>query len=840
MITSDSREGFLGWMAAACLVLAASASMSAELQEPILNVTLEPQPLSQALLQVSRQANVTMVMSPELVQAKMAPQVHGTLPLGEALRKVLRGSGLGFVKSQEGQYAIVKLPGVQPTAGLNPRALRFAAASTPGSSGTRLAQSQPAATPVTATASGAAIEEVVVKALRRLGSVGKIDVSVLETPQSVSVIDSNRIGTMMSQTIMETVRYTPGVRPGIAFDTRRDDFIIRGFSETGQSGVFRDGQRLLNTGQYAAWEIDPYALERVEVLRGPSSVLYGVVAPGGVINMVTKRPTSQRLAEIGLTYGSFDRKQATVDFSGSLDQSGRWLYRLTALGRDAGTQVDRTADDRVFVAPAITFQPSDGVSLTVLGNYQKGKTGSAVNFLPSEGTVLPNPDGFGRIPIDVFTGEPDWDQFDKVQKSIGYLFEYDFGDDWRFLQNARYAELTLDYKTIYGDGWTGIATGTPPNVYNSLNRGALASDEKMNAFTVDSQLQKVWNTGSFEHTAMLGVDYQRGHSNYKRAFAFNFFGFLFNTPPPPINPYDPVYGQPFTPPPFQFFTDRTSKQTGAYVQDHIKYNDRLVLRLAARHDKIETDTVDPSTGAQTEKRDDTPWTYNAGLAYLLPGGFTPYVSYSTSFVPINGTDFSGNPFEPEKGRQLEGGFKYDISSLRSLLTVAVFDLRRQNIATNDPAHFGFRTQTGEIRSKGVEVEGTGSPMDGLNVTLAYTYNNVEVTKSNDNNIGARPDYFPEHMASLWADYTLPTKLTFGAGVRYIGSVPITSIVRHPFAFDVPSYTLYDAVISYEMGNYRVSLNGSNIFNKIYTSACDGYSCYPGLSRNVMATVRYRW
>jgi iron complex outermembrane receptor protein len=660
--------------------------------------------------------------------------------------------------------------------------------------------------------------------------VGKIDAPVLETPQSISIISGERIEATMSQTVMDVLQYTAGVRANMYLDIRRDDFAIRGFQESGRSGVFRDGLRLPALTLYGFWEMDPYGLDRVEVMRGPASVLYGQSSPGGVVNLVTKRPTEKATNEVGLVLGSHDRVQGTLDFSGPMNDSGSLLYRFTALGRDAETQVDHTQDRRIYAAPALTWKPSERASLTVLSNFQKSWNTASPQFLPFEGTVLPNPNG--DIPFDRYAGEPGFDRFDKTQSSVGYLLEYQLGDSTAFLQNGRYGRLELDYDVVFSDG-------LHPDDMATTDRFSLTDAESMNAFSIDNQIQTRWASGSFDHQILLGADYQHATGSVARGFG----------PVGTFNFYAPAYGTPIARPAFSQITDRESRQVGVYLQDHLKIGERFVVHAALRHDRAKSEIVNVLTGLDLTDLDDEATTYQIGLAYVLPSGIAPYASYSTSFSPISGIDVNGEPFVPEKGKQVEAGFKLDLRALRTFATLAVFDLRKKNVPTaatrDDP--FGPEIQTGEVRSKGVELEFNASPLPGLNLLGSYTKNDNEVTESNlvgmPGEVGSIPDYHASTLAALWANYTwqgggLPG-LDVGLGVRYVGSVEVDYPVRGP-AFTVPSYELIDAAVSYEWRGYRLALNLSNLANEEYVGACDSYSCYYGIGRTLFGSVKYKW
>lgn len=802
-------------------------------------VTIPPQPLELALKALASERDFQIMFRSDLVRSQHTAGVAGELTVEEALVRLLEGTGLTYRRLDDHTVTIVPLAAApdRRTEELEGRSQNFAREMQLSQlvAGATEAQSRAESRTGNAQAGGEStdaggIDEIVVRGLKRLQSVGKIDAPVLETPQSISIISGARIEATMSQTVMDVLQYTAGVRANAYLDTRRDDFSIRGFQESGRSGVFRDGLRLPALTLYGFWEMDPYGLERVEVMRGPASVLYGQSSPGGVVNLVTKRPTEAPMHEVGLVLGSHDRIQGVMDFGGPIRADGSLLYRFTALGRDAETQVDHTQDRRVYVAPAFAWNPSERLSLTVLSTFQKSWNTASPQFLPFEGTVLPNPNG--DIPFDRYTGEPGFDRFDKTQSSVGYLLEYKLGDSTAFLQNARYGRLELDYDVVY-------SFGLHLDDMATIDRYSLTDAEAMDSFSVDNQIQTRWTAGGFDHHILIGADFQRATGTVKRGTG------VVGT----FDLFDPVYGADVTRPAFSQVTDRKSRQVGLYLQDHLKIGAHLVVHAALRHDWARSEIVNVLTGAPTSDLDDAATTYQLGVAYPFENGVAPYASYSTSFSPLSGVDINGKPFVPEKGKQVEAGFKFDLRPFRTFLTLAAFDLRKQNVPTaatrDDP--FGPEIQTGEIRSRGVELEFNANPIRGLSLLGSLTKNDNEVTRSNlvgmAGEVGSIPDYHASRLASLWASYTLQggslAGLDVGLGLRYVGSVE----VAYPAGvapFTVPSYELLDAAVSYERKGYRLALNLNNVTDREYVGACDAYSCYYGIGRTLFGSVKYKW
>ncbi|SMF97449.1 iron complex outermembrane recepter protein [Methylomagnum ishizawai] len=668
---------------------------------------------------------------------------------------------------------------------------------------------------------------------KRSASGSKTDTPLIETPQTINVVARDEIAARAAQNLSQATAYTPGLLTEMFGPSTRDDYFnLRGFDVP----QYLNGLRLLGIG-YANIRTEPYGLERVEILRGPSSVLYGQNPPGGLVNLVSKRPTLEPLHQVELLGGSFGRVQGAVDLGGPLDDSGQFLYRLTALGRGSDTQVDHAKDDRYFVAPSFTWRPDADTSFTLLTHYQKDEAGNSMQFLPPQGSLQPNPNG--RIPTSRFLGEPDYDRFDREQYTVGYAFEHRFNSIFQVRQNLRYAHVETDYPVIFVDGFVTGANGLPVD-YRTVTRSAGLYQARAGVFTLDTQAQADFDTGPVRHTVLFGADYRNlgGDNNSGIGSA------------PNIDMYSPVYGQPFDRPPIDLKRHQDLDQFGLYLQDQIKY-ERFGLTLSGRHDWAESFTHENdllySTLTDT-RQDDSAFTYRIGLNYLFDSGFAPYASYSDSFEPVPGTDFSGTPFQPTTGQQWEVGIKYQPPGYNAFLTLSAFHLTQQNIVTADPdpAHQGYSIQTGEARVMGIELEGKASLAEGLDLTAGYSIYDSETTKTTEaNQLGKRLPYTPGQQASTWLDYTVPVGpaagFGLGGGFRYVGSNygDLTNSLR------APSYTLIDAVVHYDLGKLdgslkgaRLAVNLSNLFDREYVATCGDGFCYYGNRRSVLASLRY--
>lgn len=538
--------------------------------------------------------------------------------------------------------------------------------------------------------------------------------------------------------------------------------------------------------------------------------------------MYSKQPLSKPLYEVELDAGSFDRYEGKLDLSGPIDEAGVFSYRLSGLGRKSDTQVDFIEDERFFIAPALTWRPNSRTALTILGRYQDDHLGT-LQFLPASGTVLDNPNG--RIPVNRFIGEPDFDGQDNAQYSIGYLFDYRLNKFFTFRQRGRYDDVEVDSAAVFG---LGLDPDDPSQ--RTVTRGSFTAVDDAGVFSIDNQAQAKFTSGPLAHTVLIGVDYK--HIDFDAAEGFDIVS--------SIDLFDPVYGAPIAQPPLSRDDNTVQQQVGLYIQEQLKAWDKWVLNLGGRYDGAKSEIDNRLTDTESEQ-DENEFTGRAGLVYLFDIGLAPYASYSESFLPIIGSSLFGEAFKPETGRQYEVGVKYQPTGVNSFITFAAFDLRRQNVLTTDPDNPLNNVQTGEIRSRGVEVEAVASLDIGLNLIAAYTYEDVEVTESNAGDEGNRPTGVPEHLASLWGDYTIPGGplggLGFGAGVRYTGS----TFANPENTFEVDDYTLVDAAIHYDWKGLSLAVHAQNLFDEYYVGSCSGESfCALGSARAITGSVRYRW
>ncbi|WP_454688828.1 TonB-dependent siderophore receptor [Achromobacter aloeverae] len=773
-------------------------------------IQLPALPLREALLRFGQQAGVTIIGAPGAAGDHQAPALDGRYPVEDGLNRLLAGSGLRARPNPNGE-------------------------------GYRLEPAPPSSGGV------ATLPSVAVSAerMREIGTISldskagtKTDTPLLETPQSISVVNREMMDLLGATNSADALRYSAGVNiGGYGVDSRVDEISVRGF-RTGSfaNNLYLDGLRPPGSSSGAtasATQFDGYGLERVEVLRGPSSVLYGQIAPGGLINVVSKHPTDYARGEVGVSTDNNGLARFNGDVSGPLDEEGKWLYRVVGTAYHSNTQVDHVDLNRVMIAPSLTWRPSWRTQLTLLANYQQDRGGSTYQFLPAHGTYYSTQ--YGHFGSNRFLGEPAFNRYDRTQSSIGYEFSHAFSDSVKFNQKLRYMRVDTDNAGVSRSGDL-MSDG------RTLARSASSNEIRSEGFTMDNNVQYDFDLGPVRNTLLTGVDYRT--QTIRVASASGKAGTL--------DVFDPVYGGPVTIGKMTPSRRSDSNQTGLYTQDQLRW-DRWTATFGLRHDWSEDNSLVRSTGAKTHYTDEAT-TWRAGLVYLFDNGFAPYVSYATSFEPVNGTGYGGTPFKPTKGKQIEAGLKFQPTGSRSMVTLSVYEIRQQNVQTPDPdpTHLcdGSQcyVQTGEARVRGLELEGNMALTDQWTLIASGTLMDSRVTKSNTTDLGNQLPRVPKRTVNLWLDYKLPHDIlpgvSVGAGMRHTSGVYGDTAN----AYHMEAVTLWDAAIRYDLGEInpslkglRFSLNATNLADKEYLASCSGVaSCYYGARRSVTANLNYAW
>lgn len=688
-------------------------------------------------------------------------------------------------------------------------------------------------------------------AARQSATATKTDTPIQKVPQSISVVTAEEMALHQPKSVKEALSYTPGVAVGTRGASNTYDYlIIRGFAADGQSqNNYLNGLKMQGNF-YNDAVIDPYMLERAEVMRGPVSVLYGKSNPGGLLNMVSKRPTTEPLKEVQFKMGTDSLFQTGFDFSDALDDDGVYSYRLTGLARSANAQQQGAEEQRYAIAPSFSWRPDDKTNFTFLSYFQNEPETGYYGWLPKEGTVSKLPNG-SRLPTDFNEGANN-NTYSRNEKMVGYSFDHEFNDTFTVRQNLRYAQNKVSQNSVYGYGMCSdpLYTKDPANSPcasvpqadwdHTLTRQYVIDNEKLQNFSVDTQLQSKFATADVDHTLLTGVDFMRMRNDIDSWFGYagsvspsdiynlDRSDFDFGSHPGPSGPYKVLNKQ---------------KQTGLYAQDQMQW-DKVLVTLGGRYDWAKQDSLNRVSGVQ-DSRDDKQFTWRGGVNYLFDNGVTPYFSYSESFEPASQVGESGNIFAPSKGKQYEAGVKYVPSDRPIVITGAVYQLTKTNNLMADPNGSFWSVEGGEIRSRGVEIEAKAALSASVNVVGSYTYTDAEYTTDTTYK-GNTPAQVPKHMASLWGDYTLYdgalSGLTLGTGVRYTGS----SYGDPANSFKVGSYTLVDALVRYDlarvgMAGSNVALHVNNLFDREYVASCfNTYGCFWGAERQVVATATFRF
>ena len=677
--------------------------------------------------------------------------------------------------------------------------------------------------------------------MRTGGAATKTDTPATEVPQPVTIIPDELFEAQGAVSIGDTLNYVSGVQSNpYGPDSRVDGAFVRGINAL----QFRDGMRDIFSF-YASIRADPYNFESVQVLRGPSSVLFGAGSLGGIVNLNSKLPDFTTAGEVAVRYGSFDRIEALADVTGPL--GGDLAGRLVARVRDSGTQTDYVPDDRILLSPSLTWAPGTDTRLTLLGLYQEDDGGSTSQFLPLVGTILPNVNGL--LPSARFVGKPGWDRYDGRLAQGTALFEHRFSDLARISLRARYIDSDLSYFTHYADSYSNPAnpyvlldpatglpvldpvTGVPLRDPEQRTLGLYsdASLARMEIFSTDNNLQLSFDTGAaIEHVLLAGIDYSWNRVRKTGGFGFEYFD-IYDPDYDSLSDYGGGLPQPSGP-----SEDVQQDQIGFYVQDQIRLWDRVSVVLGARRDHVSA----RSFGGPEQSWNAT--TFRAGLIGELVPGVLPFLSYTESFEPISGTASDGNPFVPKAGRQYEAGLKLQPNDA-SLITLTGYHIRESNRPVDDPTTpdpFDQR-QIGSLTSQGFEIEARTSLPGELQLIANYSYVDAE-----ESGTDRQLENVPKHNASLWLsrpfDLGNDVSLTLAGGVRHSGSSRSFG-PAFPDGIVTPSYTLVDAFAELTWRQWSFAVNATNLLGEDYFSACLARGdCFLGAERNVFGTLSYRF
>lgn len=757
--------------------------------------SIAPGPMAQTLIAIGQQSGRQVLFIPSDVNGHQAQAVQGHLNAADAVRQALRGSHLSLQVTASGALNVQPVPG--DTLTLDATSINANSSLDDNQSSGYVAHRSSVGT--------------------------KTRTELVKIPQSISVVTRDELNDRKSDNLSDALKYTPGFssQPN-GFSRTADDYTVRGFNVgAGTGGILRDGMKLQSNPYDGS--VEAYGLERVEVLKGASSVLYGQLSPGGVINTVSKRPTDTPLHEIGMEVGNDDRRQYTVDLGGPLDDQGRFSYRLTGLWRDSGTQVDHVGDDRRYIAPALTWKPDDDTALTLLASHQDTYTGFAPPMSYGMSTYSSTP-GY-KITRDQFVGEPGYDHFNNRMDTLGYLFEHHFNEHLSVNHSLRYFQANTDWDYLIPQGISGTR----------LLRRYSAREERSTGWTTDNNLNFTFEQGRWQHDLLLGVDYY--HKTYD---SHRYISSTLAQLAPSLNLANPQHTGVGANTAADSGSDLHSNQMGVYLQDQMTFDDKWVLLLGGRQDWADSVTTTFASGAR-DNRSDKKATGRVGLVYLADNGLAPYASYSQSFQPASVSNPAfGNAFAPLEGEQYELGLRYQPPGTDTLLSAAVYRLDQDNSLSLDAATNTY-VQYGKTRSKGVELEAKSNLTDNLQLSAGYAYTDTHVLQDQTaSNVGKRIEGVPYNSASLWASYRLAAfglpALKIAGGARYTGTTRTT-----PSAYDgkIPAYTLVDALISYDVdSHWQVQAKAQNLMDKKYLYC--NTTCRYGDERSLIGSVTYRW
>lgn len=639
---------------------------------------------------------------------------------------------------------------------------------------------------------------------------------LLDVPQSIQVVPQRVLEDRNVRELGDALRTVTGVVEGSGRGTSvfGPAFIIRGFATEGN--VFRDGIPYFTLAPISTTDI-----ESIEVLKGPASVMFGAGEPGGIINLTSKKPLDEPYYEVSATIGSFNTYEVTADLSAPLNEDKSIKYRLNFSYENYGSFRDFVDGDRIVVAPIISWQMGERTNLNFYGQY----VGNRETL--DEGLVVTNGNGEALdLPRERFLGE-DFARFEQDQYMIGYNFKHEFSDNWSFQHNLQY----LNYKPLrYGPLFDSFDAET-----GELSRLAYSADGSYNRFFTDAKFTGDFYTGSVKHTLYAGVEYRY---NSERP------GFQFSDLYPSINVFDPVYiGKPFVRK-TEFFRDDRELRIAFYFQDQIDLFSNFKILAGFRYDYAEQDRIAEFIGDPRDEfeQNDSKVSPRIGLIYQPASNVSLYASYTSSFNPsfAGSRNFDGSTFEPETGQQWEIGVKTDISE-RFSITASLFDIKKQNIAVEDPNDRFFSIQTGEQTSKGFELYLGGEILPGWNLTAGYTYLDAFVSQDTTGLTDNRLPNVPENQFSLWTTYEIPEGdlkgLGFGLGLFYVGERQgdISN------TYSIPSYFRTDMALFYRRDTWDVQLNIENLFDNTYFVAADEFiAASVGKPFSVSGKVSFRF
>ncbi|MFJ3456013.1 TonB-dependent siderophore receptor [Scandinavium goeteborgense] len=648
----------------------------------------------------------------------------------------------------------------------------------------------------------------------------KTDQPLITTAQSVSVVTRQQMEDQGATNVSQALSYTPGVYSTFGGSATRFDAIsLRGYHGGDVDNIFLDGMRLMSDGgSHNVIQVDPWFLDRIDVIKGPSSALYGQSVPGGLVNLTSKRPQFTSEGHIQAFGGTQGTKGAAFDYTDAIND--QWAYRVVGITRNTDTQVDNTREERYAISPSLLWQPDSDTSLLLRAYLQKDPSGGYHGSLPLDGTRYEH--NGRKLSNHTNEGDPS-DGYQRREQIYSYEFNHQFNDIWSVYSSGSYTHSDVNLDQVYQVGWVDDS--------DMLARGYSGSTGSLDGWSTDNRIKADFNTGDVSHTVVLGGEYHRFRNDlWSRAGGAS--------PLDPWSGYTAQNGHTLT---YSDYNNRRYYQAGVYLQDEMVWN-RWHADLSARYDRIVSEQVS-DTFSTSSRRSDDHISSRASLLYAFENGLSPYISYSQAITPAMLAGPDGQLLKPTTAEQYEAGLKFQPPGTADMYSIAMYDLTQKDVATRDT---NIATATflpaGKVHSQGVELEARNQLTPRLSTIAGYTWNRLRFADTKDGTDDNTPQLTPDQMASFWAHYKFDYGISAGAGVRYIGKQWADDANTER----LPSTTLLDAMIRADLGAWTSTLKGAylqvnanNLTDREYVSGCYGTNnCYWGAERSVIATVGY--
>jgi len=644
--------------------------------------------------------------------------------------------------------------------------------------------------------------------LHGTSSATKLDVPLRDVPQSVQIVDKELIRAQGAVDMKDVLRNVSGVSPSQG-EGRRDQFYIRGFDAT--RDTLLDGMR-----DDSLYFRDLGNVERIEVLKGPAAVLHGRGSAGGVINRVTRKPVKTPVREVTLSGGSENFRRFDLDLGGAAGEQA--AFRLTGAYEAGDNYRDVVHSERAVLAPSIAWTAGRDTSFLLQTEFLHQ------NRTPDRG--IPSVNGVpADVPVGNFYGER-YDYAKTDAQNARFNVEHVVNDKLTLRNNFQYSKLKLDAINTRTLGLA--ATNT------QVRRQITYFPQDQSNFLNQTELAYQLNAGGIRHALLTGIEL--GHQKSGRLVRAATATPVSLQAPQQLMAMPDLASLPVT-----IDNDFKADTVAWYAQDQVSFNEQWKMLAGVRADRFKQEQKDRRTGL-VQDRTDSVWSPRIGVVYQPSQAHALYANVSRSFLPV-GNDFfyGGKDFaqiKPVESLQKEIGDKSEWFGGRLQSTVSLYEITQRNVATKDPSDpSGVRqVQTGEQRSRGLEVDLTGNLAQGWKVFANATVNHARITQSNNYKVGNRPANIPKHAAGLWSNYELGQGFTIGAGAFYVGD----RFAVEDNAVRLPSYVRLDAMLGYKGRNWEAGLNLNNLADKVYyESANNNFQIQPGAPRSVMAYVRVK-